>query len=340
MKKFTKIAAAVISAVLMSSTVSALAFESAINVTLNGIVDNDIHYVSFGETRPIQINDSTFVPIRRLAESAGMTVTWDEPNKTALISLKANAASALPAERYAAAIISKIGGYGLELVPSDITAEMKLNDNNAVIRYNFIDTDGDTVAIGKTITMDSAATMLNETLMIPLRNSMEIFGLYVDWNQDTLTADISIPSYVSAPKGLSIIANYSPGVVSSSSSAPIVTETVTETVSVEENDPVDTNPALGQYLGRFKITHYCTCSECNGGWGNTTAWAGEIIPGQTIAVDPTIIGKLRWVYIDGYGIRRAEDCGGAVKGYHIDVAVSDHHDYEGVTYKDVYYLAE
>ena len=94
----------------------------------------------------------------------------------------------------------------------------------------------------------------------------------------------------------------------------------------------------GTYLGRFKITHYCPCNICNGGYGNHTAWAGEIIPGQTIAVDPNIIGKLQWVYIDGYGVRRAEDCGGGVKGNHIDVAVPTHKMAMdmGVVYRDVW----
>lgn len=96
----------------------------------------------------------------------------------------------------------------------------------------------------------------------------------------------------------------------------------------------------GKYLGRFKITHYCPCYTCNGSNSGRTAWAGQIIPGQTIAVDPSVIGKLRWVYIDGYGYRRAEDCG-AFGGNHIDVAVPTHSMAldMGVVYKDVY-LAE
>jgi len=46
------------------------------------------------------------------------------------------------------------------------------------------------------------------------------------------------------------------------------------------------------------------------------------------------------VYIDGYGYRRAEDCG-AFGGNHIDVAVPTHSMAldMGVVYKDVY-LAE
>ncbi|MCC8169453.1 MAG: 3D domain-containing protein [Oscillospiraceae bacterium] len=64
------------------------------------------------------------------------------------------------------------------------------------------------------------------------------------------------------------------------------------------------------------------------------------MPGQTIAVDPSLIEKLSWVYIEEYGLRRAEDCGGGVGGYHIDVAVATHEEAlsKGVVYKDVYYV--
>lgn len=94
----------------------------------------------------------------------------------------------------------------------------------------------------------------------------------------------------------------------------------------------------GTYLGTFRISHYCPCFNCNGSYGAATAWAGPIIPGQTIAVDPNVIPKLSNVYIDGYGIRQAEDCGGAIKGNRIDLAVSTHAEAEakGVVWKDVY----
>ena len=341
MKRFRKIAAAVLTAALSFGTVNTFAFETTININLIGISDYSSHYVTFGGVRPTQINGYTFVPVRQLAESAGMTVSWDQANQTALVSLNSNAYGT-PAEKYAAAMISEVGGYGLTLTPRDVSLELRLNDINAMLRYNFSDTDGDTVAIGKSVTLDAAATMINDTLMIPLRNAMENFGFNVLWDQATLTASVSIPEYISAPKGLAIVANYTPGTVLASAvnynpaPAPQVVS-----AAVLPNDPVDTNPALGQYLGRFKITYYCPCAECNGGWGNNTAWAGEIIPGQTVAVDPSVIGKLRWIYIDGIGVRRAEDVGGAVQGYHIDVAVANHADPSlEVSYRDVYYLAE
>lgn len=44
---------------------------------------------------------------------------------------------------------------------------------------------------------------------------------------------------------------------------------------------------------------------------------------HTIAVDPDLIPLGWWVYIDGYGLYKAEDTGGAVKGKKIDVYIED-----------------
>jgi 3D (Asp-Asp-Asp) domain-containing protein len=45
--------------------------------------------------------------------------------------------------------------------------------------------------------------------------------------------------------------------------------------------------------------------------------------GRTISVDPDIIPLGWWVYIDGYGLFRAEDTGSAVKGKKIDIYFED-----------------
>ena len=55
-----------------------------------------------------------------------------------------------------------------------------------------------------------------------------------------------------------------------------------------------------------------------------TATGTQVIPGRTIAVDPKVIPYGSEVYIEGYGLRVAEDCGGAVNGKHIDIAVYSH----------------
>lgn len=80
------------------------------------------------------------------------------------------------------------------------------------------------------------------------------------------------------------------------------------------------------YLGSFKITHYCTEKRAHicGGGNGITATGTKVTAGRTIAVDPKVIPYGTQVYIEGYGFRTVEDCGGAVGGNHIDVAVTSH----------------
>ena len=80
------------------------------------------------------------------------------------------------------------------------------------------------------------------------------------------------------------------------------------------------------YLGDYTITHYC-CERyahvCGGGYG-ITATGTEVTAGRTVAVDPSVIPYGTAMYVEGYGFRVAEDCGGGVNGKHIDVAVDTH----------------
>lgn len=81
-----------------------------------------------------------------------------------------------------------------------------------------------------------------------------------------------------------------------------------------------------KYLGDFMLTHYCTETFkhiCGTGDG-ITATGTPIVAGHTIAVDPNVIPYGSQVYIEGYGFRTADDCGGAVRGNHIDIAVETH----------------
>lgn len=80
------------------------------------------------------------------------------------------------------------------------------------------------------------------------------------------------------------------------------------------------------YLGNYKLTHYCTEKRehiCGTGSG-LTATGTQVVSGRTVAVDPNVIPYGTELYIEGYGWRMAEDCGGAVKGKHIDIAVETH----------------
>lgn len=321
LKRAVCITAVTVLAAVCMITVQA---EEDIRVRMNGVVSDGTEYVQFDDAAPFQIDNRTLTPARYMAEGAGMTVDWDQESQTAILTLKVDENSDKPIERYAAKLISKIGGYGLDLVPTSITAALTLEADTAVIRYNFTDSEGDNVPIGKTYNMVSKAVLVDDArLMIPLRDSMEMFGLKVDWYQDELCAEVSLPKKIEVPEDLQIVANH--GTAGSNN---------TPQTGQDEGDY-----EIGDYIGSFKITHYCPCSICNGGWGAHTAWAGELIPGQSIAVNPSVIPPLSWVYVDGYGLRRAEDTGSGIGEYHIDMAVPTHSMAMalGVVYKDVYF---
>ena len=83
-----------------------------------------------------------------------------------------------------------------------------------------------------------------------------------------------------------------------------------------------------EYIGNFKITHYCICKKCCGKspshpYYGITATETVATPGRTIAVDPRKIPYGTKVIIDGHTYI-AEDCGGAIKGNRIDICVASH----------------
>lgn len=92
-------------------------------------------------------------------------------------------------------------------------------------------------------------------------------------------------------------------------------------------------------MGECKITYYCACSECSGSWGNLTATGTRCEEGRTVAVDPEVIAYGTKLLIDGH-VYTAEDCGGHVKGDHIDIYLDDHELTEklGVRYTDVWII--
>ena len=320
MKKIIKAVAAACMMIVFGGSMGIASADADIAVRMDSVTSEASQYVSFSRVKPIQINDRTLVPARDIAEAAGMEVAWDQPTQTAILTLKADAASAKPIERFAASAISQVQSMVPDMTPVSITAALRLNDSTAVIRYNFLDTAGNNVPVGKKYAMVSKAVFISDgTLMIPIRDSMGMFGLNVDWNQSELCASVAIPGSVPVLTDVAPIANHGEGEYSAANHTDV--------------------PAHGAYIGTFKITHYCPCSICNGGWGAYTAWAGKLTPGRSIGVNPNIIPKLTWVYIEGYGYRRAEDTGGGIGEYHIDVAVPDHATAMalGTVYRDVYF---
>lgn len=80
----------------------------------------------------------------------------------------------------------------------------------------------------------------------------------------------------------------------------------------------------GKLAGSFKLTFYCPCTSCSGGWGAGTSSGKRAAEGRTIAVDPRVIPIGSRVYIEGFGDFIAEDVGGAIKGNKIDIFVNSH----------------
>lgn len=338
MKKLFRIAAlAAATGLIFTFAASA---EYNITVRMDAVASDETEYVDFGDIKPVQLQSRTLVPARKMAEAAGIEVVWDQPTQTAMLLLKIGLYSEKPIERYGAKAISMVEPPTPDLVPVDITAALKLDSKTAVIRYNFRDSEGDYVAVGCEYELTSKTILVdNGTLMLPLRDSMEIFGLNVGWNQDDMCAYISVPETVHVPENLQVIPDNGEGKYAATE------QNRAEYTSYSYEDLMNGGDGLSyayetsdKFLGTYRITHYCPCNICNGGWGAHTAWAGDIIIGQTIGVNPSEIAPLSWVYIDGYGLRRAEDTGGGIGTKHIDVAVEDHATVlrMGTVYRDVY----
>lgn len=78
-----------------------------------------------------------------------------------------------------------------------------------------------------------------------------------------------------------------------------------------------------EYLGEYTLTAYCGCRHCSGGWGNKTSTGTTCKAGRTIAVDSKVIPYGSTIKINGHEYT-AEDCGGGIKGKHIDIYFDSH----------------
>lgn len=100
----------------------------------------------------------------------------------------------------------------------------------------------------------------------------------------------------------------------------------TEEVSIEPlTEIIVAEPAEPELisLGEFFLTAYCACTHCSDHWGKQTATGTVTIEGRTVAVDPEVIPYGTILIINGHEYV-AEDCGGSVKGKHIDIYHEDH----------------
>lgn len=120
----------------------------------------------------------------------------------------------------------------------------------------------------------------------------------------------------------------------------VVAASVDEIVAIGNKNPVTilsaSSPDIqnvsidGLTFGVKQVLDNVTLTAYDAGFNSTgktedhpyygVTYSGAIVEeGRTIAVDPKVIPLGWWVYIDGIGLRKAEDIGSAIKGKMIDV---------------------
>lgn len=98
-------------------------------------------------------------------------------------------------------------------------------------------------------------------------------------------------------------------------------------------------PDVGRvkYWYKFRVWATKYDANCEGCWGRT--YSGTEVKKGVCAVDPKVIPLGTNFYVDGYGLCRAEDIGGAIKGNKIDLGFKDASKASwGAEYTDVYLL--
>ena len=120
----------------------------------------------------------------------------------------------------------------------------------------------------------------------------------------------------------------------SSSSDSSASSTTTGSPSASDTS---SSSSSGTYLGRFKLTGYCSCSICTGQWsGGSTASGTTPTAGRTIAMGGVPFGTKQMINGQVYTV---EDRGTAYG--HVDIFCSSHSEALsfGVQYADVYQLS-
>lgn len=125
----------------------------------------------------------------------------------------------------------------------------------------------------------------------------------------------------------------------SSSSGSSSSDSSASSTTMESPSASDTSSSSssGTYLGRFKLTGYCSCSICTGQWsGGSTASGTTPTAGRTIAMGGVPFGTKLMINGQVYTV---EDRGTAYG--HVDIFCSSHSEALsfGVQYADVYQLS-
>ena len=109
--------------------------------------------------------------------------------------------------------------------------------------------------------------------------------------------------------------------ISAQAVEPVEVSEVSETIVEQE---YTTAVAEREYIEvTATLTAYCPCVKCCGKSDGITASGTQATAGRTVAVDTRLIPYGTEISIDGKTYI-AEDCGGKVKGYTIDVFFDSH----------------
>lgn len=103
-----------------------------------------------------------------------------------------------------------------------------------------------------------------------------------------------------------------------------------ETITQQEQKAAQATAAIPKgkmvYVGKFTLTYYCgeNYPHICGTQNRETKSGYRAQENITVSVDPSVIPLNAAVYIDGMGVRLAQDTGSAIKGNRIDVFVPTH----------------
>ncbi len=345
-----------LAAAIVAAAVGVLAIDSP-SIHFEKLVKAEDHTLRLSSLRPVMIDGTMLVPAKEVFSELGIDVGWDEDRRSVKF-VGETKDSTTPLERRIAEVLSANKEIDEEATENSVIVYVPQDSCKVVVMYNYRDKEDKNINVEKIYNSNTSAKIdENNVAYVPMRTVAECFGLDIRWDDENLCVFIpgadktdTAEDVARSTETPSVVLENTVG-INRPTMQPIESAEVpsgqTAPSGVSGQASAGTAPSsgkynVGTYIGKFKITHYCTCTKCNGSWGSKTAYGGAIRPGVTIAVDPSVIKKLSWVYIDGYGVRLAEDVGGAIRGKHIDMAVGDHSTAMamGVTYKDVWYTAE
>ena len=182
--------------------------------------------------------------------------------------------------------------------------------------------------------LDSAASSQNKLISEINSKEEELNGLIRQAKEEEIAAKKREQEEAAAKAAKEAKAKQEQAAKTASSGTGKDTSGKKENVVSKENP--SGNSSGGTYLGRFKLTGYCSCPVCCGSWsGGGTASGTTPVPGRTIAMGGVPFGTK--LLINGQ-VYTVEDRGTAYG--HVDVFCGSHAEAIGfgVQYADVYQI--